>query len=58
MFCAQKGADLEWYPCPACGGAGVRIQYGAAEICIRPGAKRARERVVDAIVAQRFGIGS
>lgn len=31
FFCTQDGAR-EWWTCPACGGAGVRIMYGPAVI--------------------------
>ena len=29
LFCIQNG-KMEWWPCPACGGAGARIMYGSA----------------------------
>jgi DnaJ-class molecular chaperone len=31
----------EWWPCPACGGAGVRVMYGPAEFVLR--AKKVRK---------------
>lgn len=31
MFIAQLGR-YEWWPCPACGGCGARVQYGPAVI--------------------------
>jgi hypothetical protein len=34
----SSGWPLEWWPCPACGGAGVRILYAAP--IINPKRKR------------------
>lgn len=28
----RKDGRLEWWPCPACGGTGVTVQYGPPKI--------------------------
>jgi hypothetical protein len=33
--CMQNGR-IEWWPCQACGGAGVRVQYGPATFRSKP----------------------
>lgn len=37
IFVARNGSR-EWWPCPICGGAGVSVQHGPAEI--KTGVKR------------------
>ena len=42
FFVQQRGSGREWYVCPACGGAGVRMLYRPPTITIA----KAQERFV------------